>query len=130
MKKVLLLLSEGFEIYEASVFIDVMGWNLEEGDGSTRLFTCGLRKQVKSAFKQCFVVDFLIDEIDADAFDALAIPGGFEVYGFYKDAYHDKFLNLIRTFKAQNKIVASVCAIHYLWVKVVFSRGKSALPMT
>jgi 4-methyl-5(b-hydroxyethyl)-thiazole monophosphate biosynthesis len=38
MKKVLLLLAEGFETYEASVFIDVIGWNLIIGDGSTKLF--------------------------------------------------------------------------------------------
>ncbi len=35
MKKVLLLLADGFEVFEASVFIDVMGWNLVEVDGST-----------------------------------------------------------------------------------------------
>ena len=34
MKKVLLLLANGFEIFEASVFIDVIGWNLVEGDCS------------------------------------------------------------------------------------------------
>ena len=34
MKKVLLLLADGFEIYEASVFIDVIGWNLVEGDNT------------------------------------------------------------------------------------------------
>jgi 4-methyl-5(b-hydroxyethyl)-thiazole monophosphate biosynthesis len=35
LKKVLLLLSGGFEVYEASAFIDVMGWNLVDGDGTT-----------------------------------------------------------------------------------------------
>lgn len=110
MKKVLLLLSEGFEVFEASVFIDVMGWNFEEGDCSTQLFTCGLRKEIKSAFNQRFVVDYVIDEVVIDDFDALAIPGGFEVYGFYNDAYSDKFLELIRGFKAKNKIIASICA--------------------
>lgn len=47
MKKVLLLLADGFEIYEASVFIDVIGWNLAEGDHSTELFTCGLKRKLK-----------------------------------------------------------------------------------
>ena len=51
MKKVLLLLAEGFEVFEASVFIDVFGWNLVEGDNSTQLFTCGLRKEINSSFK-------------------------------------------------------------------------------
>jgi 4-methyl-5(b-hydroxyethyl)-thiazole monophosphate biosynthesis len=102
-------LAEGFEIYEASVFIDVIGWNLEDGDGTTLLFTCGLRKEIKSSFNQQFIVDHTIDEIDVAAFDALAVPGGFEKYEFYKDAYNEKFLHLIREFRKQNKIIASIC---------------------
>jgi len=109
MKKVLLLLADGFEIFEASVFIDVIGWNLVEGDCSTQLFTCGLKKEIKSSFNQRFIVDFVVDEIDITLFDALAIPGGFEVYGFYDDAYDEKFLELIRRFKSNNKIIASIC---------------------
>ena len=109
MKKVLLLLAKGFEIYEASVFIDVIGWNLVDGDQSTQLFSCGLNRETKSSFDQRFIVDYLVDEIDVNDFDALAIPGGFEVYNFYADAYNEKFLNLIRAFNEQNKIIASVC---------------------
>jgi len=109
MKKVLLLLAEGFEIYEASAFIDVVGWNMLEGDGSTRLYTCGLRKQIKSTFGQGFIVDLTIDEIEAGDFDALAIPGGFDEYNFYNDSYDEKFLELIRKFNSVNKIIASVC---------------------
>ena len=110
MKKVLLLLSDGFEVFEASVFIDVIGWNLVDGDCSTELFTCGLRKEIKSAFNQKWIVDYLINDIEINDFDALAIPGGFEVYGFYKDAYDNRFLDLIRGFRANDKIIASICA--------------------
>ncbi|MDL1969337.1 MAG: DJ-1 family protein, partial [Deltaproteobacteria bacterium] len=46
MKNVLLLLADGYETYEASVFIDVIGWNLIDGDKSTKLFSCGLKKEV------------------------------------------------------------------------------------
>jgi len=109
MKKVLLLLADGFETFEASVFIDVIGWNLVEGDKSTELFTCGLKKEIKSSFNQRFIVDYLISDIDISSFDALAIPGGFEVYGYYNEAYDDKFLDLIRGFKANNKFIASIC---------------------
>jgi protein deglycase len=109
MKKVLLLLADGFEVFEASVFIDVIGWNFVDGDGSTQLFTCGLKKEIKSSFNQRFIVDYLVDDIDINSFDALAIPGGFEVYGFYNDAYDESFLDLIRDFKAKNKIIASIC---------------------
>jgi len=109
MKRVLLLLANGFEVFEASAFIDVIGWNLVEGDCSTELLTCGLRKEIQSSFNQRFIVDYLMDEIKIDMFDALAIPGGFEVYGFYNDAYADKFLDLIRGFKENGKFIASVC---------------------
>ena len=109
MKKILLLLADGFETFEASAFIDIFGWNLVEGDKSTELFTCGLRKEIRSSFNQQFIVDHLIGELDVGTFDALAIPGGFEVYGFYRDAYDEKFLDLIRHFKASEKLIASIC---------------------
>lgn len=109
MKKVLLLLAEGFEMYEASVFIDVIGWNLTSGDGQTELFTCGMKKEIKSSFNQRVIVDFLVDEIDVNQFDALAIPGGFEEYCFYNDAYDDKFSQIIRSFHQNNKLIASIC---------------------
>jgi len=110
MKKVLLLLASGFETIEASAFIDVIGWNQVDGDGTTQLFSCGLRREIKSSFNQRFVVDYLVDQINSQDFDALAIPGGFEEFGYYKDAYDDDFLSLIRMFNAQSKIIASVCA--------------------
>lgn len=109
MKKVLLLLANGFEIFEASAFIDVIGWNLVEGDGSTRLYSCSLRKEIRSTFDQRFTVDFLIEEIDVDDYAALAIPGGFEEFGFYEDAFDEKFLSLIQQFRDKNKIIASIC---------------------
>ena len=105
----LLLLAEGFETYEASVFIDVIGWNQVDGDKSTQLYTCGLRHEIKSSFNQRVLVDYLVDEINTEDFDALAIPGGFAEFDFYRDAYNEDFLRLIRMFNAQSKIIASVC---------------------
>ena len=109
MKNILLLLSNGFEILEASAFIDVMGWNFEEGDKSTKLFTCGLRKQINSSFNHQFTVDCLVKELDVNSFDALAIPGGFKKYNYYEDAFNEEFLSLIREFRSKNKIIASIC---------------------
>ena len=109
MKKVLLLLANGFEILEASAFIDVMGWNMKEGDQPTALHTCALSKEIKSAFDSKFVVDHLVEEIDVNTFDALAIPGGFKDYDYYKDAYDPSFLNLIQRFNDLNKWIVSVC---------------------
>ncbi len=109
MSKVLLLLANGFEVYEASVFTDVLGWNLVDGDGSTDLVSCGLTKDLTSTFNLKVQTDLTIDAVKVDDYAALAIPGGFEEYGFYEDAYHEKFLNLIREFHRSNKIIASIC---------------------
>lgn len=120
MKNVLLLLADGYETYEASVFIDVIGWNLIDGDKSTKLFSCGLKKEVSSSFNQKCIVDYLVDDINVDDYDALAIPGGFEEYEFYKEAYDEKFLNVIRDFQKQNKLIASICV-------AALSLGKSGI---
>jgi protein deglycase len=109
MKKVLLLLAEGFEFYEASVFIDVIGWNLIDGDGTTQLFTCALKKEIKSSFNQRMLVDYTSDQINIAEFDALALPGGFAEFDFYRDAYDERFMNIIRQFHSHEKWVASVC---------------------
>ncbi len=126
MKKILLLLANGFETYEASVFIDVLGWNLTEGDKSTKLFSCGLTKEVRSSFDQKIVVDFLNTEINANEFDALAIPGGFEEYGFYADAYNDSFLKIIQNFNSMKKLIASICVAALPLGKSGILRGRRA----
>lgn len=109
MKNVLLFLANGFEVYEAAAFFDVIGWNFLEGDKSTKIVTCGLRKSVTSSFNLTVIPDKLIDEVDADNFEALAIPGGFEEFGYYNDAYDERVINLIKKFNNDNKIIATIC---------------------
>lgn len=109
MKKILLLLANGFEVYEASVFIDVFGWSFLEGAKNTVLKSCALRREIKSSFGLTVRPDLLVKNVDVNRFDALAIPGGFENYGFYKDAYDERFLALIRAFHRKRKPIASIC---------------------
>lgn len=109
MKKVLLLLANGFEAIEASVFTDVIGWNKLEGDGTTDLITAGMRENLKCTWNFTVIPEMHISEVNIDEFDALAIPGGFEEAGFYEDAYREEFLNIIRKFDRAGKIIASIC---------------------
>lgn len=109
MKKVLLLLANGFEAVEASVFTDVIGWNKSDGDGTTDLITVGIRENLKCTFNFTVIPEMHISEVNIDEFDALAIPGGFEEAGFYEDAYSEDFLNIIREFDRAGKIIASIC---------------------
>ena len=64
--------------------------------------------EVSSSFNMHFKVDFTLDKVDVDFFDALVIPGGFKSYNYYEDAYSSVFLNLIQRFKNQNKILELV----------------------
>jgi len=109
MKKILLLLADGFEAVEASVFTDVLGWNKWEGDGSTEVVTVGLRNKLTCTWNFTVIPEKTVDDIQLDEFDALAIPGGFEEAGFYQDAYSREFLNVIQHFYAKQKPIASIC---------------------
>lgn len=107
--KILVFCAKGFETMELSVFIDVMGWARNDFQCPVHVDTCGFTKTVNSTFHVPVIMDKTIDEIVADDYDALAIPGGFEEFGFYEEAYDAKFLNLIRAFHEQKKPIASVC---------------------
>ena len=45
----------------------------------------------------------------AEDYDALAIPGGFEEYGYYEEAYRQDTAGLIRAFHKAGKPIASIC---------------------
>ena len=107
--KVLLLCAKGFETMEFSVFIDVMGWARVDFGYDVHVHTCGFSERVLSTFGVPIIVDKLIDDISVDEYDALAIPGGYEEFGFYEEAYHIKFSNLICKFNAQKKPIATIC---------------------
>ena len=108
-KKVLLFLAQGFEAFEASVFTDVIGWSRSFGNEPVDLITTGLRPEIKCTWNLIVKPEIEFGEINISEFDALAIPGGFESAGFYEDAYDERFLNLIREFDKQGKMIASVC---------------------
>lgn len=107
--KILLFLVSGFEMMEMSVFVDIFGWARTDFGIDIDVVTCGFHKQVTSTFGVTVAVDKLMDEIVVDEYAALAVPGGFEEYGFYQEAYDERFLNLIRMFNVKHKVIASVC---------------------
>lgn len=109
MKKVLLLLANGFESYEASVFTDVFGWNLYEGDQNTELVSVGLHPVLSCTWGYSCIPMRQIEEVDLNDFDALAIPGGFEQANFYEDAFSEDFLSIIQHFDKANKPIAAIC---------------------
>jgi 4-methyl-5(b-hydroxyethyl)-thiazole monophosphate biosynthesis len=107
--KILLCLLKGFETMEFSPFVDVMGWARNVYHLDVQVVTCGFQKDVTSTFNIPVIADKIFTEIKVEDFDALAIPGGFGEYGFYEEAFDDRFLDLIREFDAKNKTIATVC---------------------
>lgn len=107
--KTLLFLLKGFETMEFSVFVDVLGWARNDFGYDVPVVTGGFQEKVVSTFNIPVLVDKTLEDISVDDFDALAIPGGFEEFGFYEEAYNERFLNLIREFDARGKIIATIC---------------------
>jgi len=59
-KKVLLLVSQGVELYEFAAFYDVFGWAREEAELPVELVCAGVRKEVCSAFSLQLLLDHRI----------------------------------------------------------------------
>jgi len=109
MKRVLLLLADGFEAFEAAAFTDVFGWASTFGSEPIEVVTAGLHPRLKCTFTFEVIPMIQLSEVKVKDFDAVAIPGGFEKAGFYQDAYSREFLDIIRKFSEQGKPVASIC---------------------
>lgn len=124
--KVLLLLAKGFETMEASVFIDVMGWARNDFRHDVEVVTCGFHKTVVSAFGVPVVADVLLKDVCADDYDALAIPGGFEEFGFYEEAFSAEMSDIIHKFNDKRKPIATVCVAALALARSGILTGKRA----
>ena len=117
--KVLLLALSGFELLEFSAFADVLGWAKLEGGLDIEYETAGFSREVQSTFGVPITVDRVLwrrgagvcspISVCAEDYDALAIPGGFEEYGYYEEAYRQDTAGLIRAFHKAGKPIASIC---------------------
>jgi 4-methyl-5(b-hydroxyethyl)-thiazole monophosphate biosynthesis len=125
-KKVLLFLAQGFEDLEAAAIIDICGWtyyrrHLQKVDISVT----GFHKEVTGRFGLKIKPDVLIDDIDPQEYDALAIPGGFHSHGF-DEAYDAKVLNLAKSIYNSGGIIATMCVGILPVAKAGLLRGKKA----
>lgn len=126
MKKVLILLANGFEAYEASAFTDVLGWADTFGDQPISMVTAGLHQVLGCTFGLRVMPNELVHNLDLDTFDALAIPGGFGTAGFYEDAFSEEFLDVIRSFDEKKKPIASICVASLSLGKSGILKGRRA----
>ena len=127
MKRVLVILPNAFEVFEAAAFIDVLGWANEYGDTPIETVTAGAAAEIVCTFGVLKVQpDVVLPDITTADFDAVAIPGGFESRGYFEDAYSDIVLDTLREFEDSRKPVASVCVGALPLAKSGILRGKRA----
>ncbi len=108
-KRVLILLSNGFEVMEAGCFTEVFGWASIYGDIKFDQLSVGLRSPIKTTFGFDVLPEKLLPEIKLEDFDALIIPGGFGDAGFYEEALSEPFLEVVRNFHQRQAPIAAVC---------------------
>ena len=111
---------------EFAPFVDVMGWANKSFGMNVEVVTAGFRKTVNSTFGIPVIVNKTFEEINPNDYDALAIPGGFEEFGFYEEAYSESFQNLIREFDESEKYIASVCVAALALGKSGILQGRNA----
>lgn len=110
MKRVLLILPNAFEVFEAAALVDVLGWANHYGDTPIETVTAGINADISCTFGALRVQpNVLLADINEVDFDAVAIPGGFETQGFFEDAYSEIVLQTLRDFDNNNKPVVSIC---------------------
>ena len=126
MKRVLMLLANGVEPLEMAAFSDVLGWATLVGKEEIELVDAGLRADIKTTFGLNLSPNTLLEDVNLDEFDALAIPGGFEPSGFYDEALSEPFLEVIRHFAERNKVIASVCVSSICLGAAGVLKGKKA----
>lgn len=109
MRRILMLLANGVEPLEIAAFTDVFGWADLVGDTPFTLVHAGLRSEIQTTFGLHLRISNLLDELNLDKYDALALPGGSEPAGFYEEALSVPYLKAIKHFTDAGKPIASVC---------------------
>jgi 4-methyl-5(b-hydroxyethyl)-thiazole monophosphate biosynthesis len=106
MAKVLLPLAKGFEEVEAVSLIDVMR------RGGIEVRVAYLEDELVLGANGIIVKgEVPIDEVSADEFDMMVLPGGWD--GTYALADDERVQNLLREFDRKEKLVGAICAAPY-----------------
>lgn len=107
MADVLVPLAKGFEEIEAVTIIDV----LRRGGIEVVVSSIGEHAHVEGAHGMVLVSDSDIKNVNADVFDMIVLPGGWD--GTYALAENEHVLKLLKEMDAKGKDIAAICAAPY-----------------
>jgi len=101
--RVLVPLAEGFEEIEAVTIVDVLR------RASLDVVTASLGESpVRGSHAIAVAADARIDDVRADDFDAVVLPGGMPGSKTLRD--DERVLSLVRSMARANKLVGAICA--------------------
>ncbi len=119
MPKVTIILAEGFEELEAVTIIDVLR------RAGIEIVSAGLNKGPVSSARNVMVIpDTVIDEISADEFDMIVLPGGLP--GADNLNADERVRALIKDFHSKGKVTGAICAAPYVLANAGVLDGKRA----
>ena len=116
MKKIVIFLFEGAELFEIASFTDVFGWNNVVGLKEFRdikVETISYKESIKCTWGGELRAEKIITEDNVEDFfdyDALIIPGGFGKANFFEGKNNKFFKKLIKYFSENNKIIVAICS--------------------
>lgn len=118
MKKVLVLLAEGFEMIEGLAVVDVCI------RGKLKCDTASITeiREVKSSHGVIIKADKLFSEVKNDEYDAIVLPGG--IPGAYNLRDNEEVINLVKNYYNKRKIVSAICAAPIVLNKAKVLNGK------
>ena len=120
-KKIAILATHGFEQSELEVPRDKL-----KAAGATVHVVSPEKGQIKGweikDWGRPVQVDRSLDEVSADDYDALVLPGGQINPDLLR--VNDKALALIRTFSGQKKLIAAVCHAPWLLIETGLIKGR------
>lgn len=117
MKKVLIMLAQGFETIEALSVKDVCA------RAKIRCDLCSLEaKEVISSHGIKVEADLTLENCEYKNYDALVIPGGMPGAKNLKE--NDRVIEIIKHFNSHKKLIASICAGPIALAKAGIINGK------
>lgn len=120
MKKVAMMLGDGFEPVEAVAPVDV----LRRGGAEVVLVSVMGRLEVRGAQDVTVKADALIEDADLDGFDMIVVPGGSG--GVENLGKSEQLALALQEFMTDDRLVGSICAGPTILAKLGLLDGRKA----